>query len=228
MSEFLFKVFPYIAFFIAIFVGFYRYFQNRFSYSSLSSQFIEKRVLFWGSVPFHYGIIIILSAHIIAALFPALWSRLLGNPLRLYFLEVTGYALGIFTIFGICTIILRRFLNPSVRSVTSIFDWFLLLALLFQVFTGTYIAITYRWGGLWYLHTAVPWLESLVKLKPDISTIENLPALARIHFFSAFLIIGLFPFTRLVHIFTVPLGYLWRPYQLVIWNASLKEAVKRG
>lgn len=216
----LYVVFPYLAFFIAVAIGLYRYFTDRFSYSSLSSQFLENRQLFWGSVPWHYGIIMILLAHIIAAIFPSFWQNLLGDTGRLYFLEITGIALGITVIIGLLILILRRITNPRVFAVTSILDWLLLADLLFQVVLGVYIAVSYRWGGLWYLNTAVPWLASLVKLNPDISTITPLPLAVKLHFLNAFVVIGLFPFTRLVHIFTVPPGYLWKPYQRVVWNRS--------
>ncbi len=64
MRSFFFIVVPYVAWTLAILVGLYRYFTNRFSYSSLSSELLEKRQLLWGSVPFHYGLILILLAHI--------------------------------------------------------------------------------------------------------------------------------------------------------------------
>jgi len=221
MSDYiLFVVFPYLAFFIAVVVGLYRYFTDRFSYSSLSSQFLENRQLFWGSVPWHYGIILILFAHVFAAVFPSFWQNLLGTEARLYFLEITGMVLGIMVVAGILLLIFRRLTQPRIFAVTSLLDWLLLLDLLLQVVLGVYIAITYRWGGLWYLHTAAPWLRSLVQLNPDISTLTPLPFLVKLHFFNAFVVIGLFPFTRLVHIFTVPPGYLWKPYQLVIWHRA--------
>ena len=66
MQNFFFIAFPYIALILAIGVGLYRYFSHRFTYSSLSSQLLENRHLFWGSVSWHYGITLILVAHIIA------------------------------------------------------------------------------------------------------------------------------------------------------------------
>ena len=71
MKSLFFIVLPYVAFTLAILAGLYRYFTNRFSYSSLSSELLEKRLLFWGSVPWHYGIILILLAHLLAGLFPS-------------------------------------------------------------------------------------------------------------------------------------------------------------
>jgi nitrate reductase gamma subunit len=217
-DAFLFLSFPYVALILAVAVGTYRYFDDRFSYTALSSQLLENRQLFWGSVSWHYGIVIILMAHLLAALFPDSWALLFGTPIRLYVLEVTGLSLGFFTIFGIGLLIMRRIANPRLQSITSVMDWGLLVALLLQAASGVYVAIVYRWGAGWYVYTAVPWLWSLVRLDPQLGPLSALPWIVKFHFFNAFVLIALFPFTRLVHLFTVPITYLWRPYQVVIWN----------
>jgi len=214
----LFVVFPYVATVVAIGMGVYRYFNNRFSYSSLSSQFLENRTLFWGSVPWHYGIILILGAHVLALLFPAQWADLIAPQFRLYLLEITGLALAVVTIIGLALLIIRRLRNSRAFAVTSRMDWILLLLLLSQVVLGFWIALFYRWGSDWYLHTAVPWLTSLVTFNPQIQYVAALPWVVKLHLLGGFLIILLFPFTRLVHLVTFPFTYLWRPIQVVIWN----------
>ncbi len=114
----LFAVFPYVAVVLAVLVGIYRFFNDRFSYSSFSSQFLENRTLFWGSVPWHYGILIILLAHLLAFLFPTLWAAFIAEPVRLYVLEVTGLALAAATIVGLTLLVVRRLRNPRVLIVT--------------------------------------------------------------------------------------------------------------
>jgi nitrate reductase gamma subunit len=213
----LFGVFPYVAVALMIGVGFYRYCVDRYSWSSQSSQFLESRVLYWGSVPWHYAILIILAAHFLAFLVPSGWGVVLGNPLRLYLLEVSGMALGVSTLIAVVLLIFRRLLNERVSSVTTVVDWLVLVTLLVQVATGVYIAFTLRWGSVWYLHTASPWLWSLLKLDPQVHYLAALPAVVKLHAFNAFLIIALFPFSRLVHVVSVPLAYLSRPYQVVVW-----------
>ena len=94
----LFVVFPYVAVVIAVVVGIYRYRNSRYTYSSLSSQFLENRTLFWGSAPWHYGVILILTAHGLALLFPKLWGDLLSDQIRLYVLEISGLALALMTV----------------------------------------------------------------------------------------------------------------------------------
>jgi nitrate reductase gamma subunit len=213
----LFGIFPYVAVALAVAVGFYRYFIDRYSWSSQSSQFLESRVLFWGSVPWHYAILLILLAHLLAFLFPEGWGVVLGRPLRLYMLEVSGMALGIATVVAVALLILRRATNDRVAAVTSVVDWVLLAALLVQVATGVYIAFTLRWGGVWYLHTASPWLWSLVKLDPQVQYLAVLPVVVKVHAVNAFFLVAIFPFSRLVHVISVPLSYLARPYQVVVW-----------
>ena len=219
----LFGVFPYVAVALMIGVGIYRYFVNRYSWSSQSSQFLESRVLFWGSIPWHYAILIILLAHFLAFLVPSGWAVLLGKPLRLYILEVTGLALGISTLIAIALLIFRRVTNVRVAAVTTLIDWLVLAALFLQVATGVYIAFTLRWGSVWYLHTATPWLWSLLKLDPQMQYLAALPFVVKLHAFNAFLILALFPFSRLVHVVSVPLTYLSRPYQVVIWYRQRRE-----
>jgi len=214
----LFAVFPYVAFSLAVAVGAYRYFYDRSSYSSFSTQFLENRWLFWGSVPWHYGLLIVLLAHLLGALFPGTWATLFGKPPQLYILEVAGLGLGFFTLAGIGLLLMRRLTNPRVRRVTSVMDWILLVGLLLQVASGVDIALVHRWGSVWYLSTAVPWLRSLVLLNPKVDLIAQLPWTAKFHIFNAFVLFSLFPFTQLVHIFTIPITSLWRPYQVVIWN----------
>lgn len=223
----LFAVFPYIAIVLAVVVGIYRYNIDKFSYSSFSSQFLENRQLFWGSVSWHYGILLILIAHILAALFPHTWALLIAAPVRLYVLEVTGLALALLAIVGLVILIIRRLTNDRILAVTSPMDWVLLGALLIQVSLGFWVALFYRWGADWYLHAAVPWLASLVKLNPQIQSVTALPLVVKLHMLGGFFIIGLIPFTRLVHIFTVPIGYLWRPFQVVIWNRRAKEGQEK-
>ena len=217
-NVFLWAVFPYMAVAIAVIVGLYRYFGDRFSFSSQSSQFLENRLSFWGSTMWHYGIILILIPHTLGFLFPKAWAALIADQTRLYVLEITGLALAVMAILGLTILIVRRLTNARAQSVTSGMDWVLLAALMVQVVMGFWIAFFYRWGSEWYLHTSVPWLISLAAFNPQIQYVTAMPLPVKIHMINAFIILALFPFTRLVHVVTLPLPYLLRPYQVVIWN----------
>jgi len=218
MTEFLFGSFPYAAVLLAVAAGVVRYFSDRFSFTSHSTQFLENRWLFWGSIPWHYGILTVLLGHLLAALFPGAWGGLIGSPLRLFLVEATGFALGLLALFGCAALLMRRLLRPRLLAVTTTVDWILLLVLLLQVASGVYIAWTYRWGAAWYLHTAVPWLGSLVRLRPETALVASLPWAVKFHLVNAFVLVAVLPFTRLVHLFTVPVSYAWRPYLLFFWN----------
>src|SRR5579883_1024835 len=228
MDTVLFVVFPYVAVILAVGVGLYRYFSRRYTYSSLSSQLLENGKLFWGSVPWHYGITLILLAHFLAWLFPGVAASILGSGTRLFIFEAIGLALALFAAVGLIVLIVRRLpTNSRAGSVASGMDWVLLIFLLIQVFTGIGVALFERWGSLWYLSTAVPWLWSLLRLHPDTSTVVALPGLIQFHLVWGFAIVLLFPFSRLVHIFAIPLEYLWRPYQIVIWYQEPRRADQR-
>lgn len=214
----IFAIFPYISLLVAIIFSLYRYFSDRFSFSSFSSQFLESKKLFYGSIGWHYGIIVILFFHILVFLFPDLIRNFLSKTSNLYLFEISGMGIAFFTILGLSLLLFRRIIDRRIISLSTFFDYLLLFLLLIQVLTGLYIAIFKRWGALWSLDTAVPYLWSLLKFKPDISYIKNFPFLVKLHFFNAFLLIFIFPFTRLIHIFTFPVRYILRPYQVVVWN----------
>lgn len=218
----LFSIFPYLAVALAVSVGLYRYFFDRFSWSSQSSQLLESRALYWGSVAWHYPVVLILLAHLLALLAPAWWGALLGRPVRLYLLEAAGLALGLCALAGLLLLMVRRAMNGKVLAATTPLDWIVLFSLLLQTVTGIFIAFTLRWGSLWYLHTAVPWLWSLAALDPQVQLVAVLPLMVQVHAVNAFVLIALFPFSRLVHIVSIPLPYLWRPPQVTVWNGRRK------
>jgi nitrate reductase gamma subunit len=229
MSQvFLFAILPYVA--VAVFaVGMaWRWATNPSSFSTRSSQFLESRALFWGSVTWHYAVLLVLGAHLVAVLFPGAWGALLGAPGRLVFLEITGLALGLLSLAAVVLLAIRRLSSGRVLAVTSRVDLVLLALLAIQVGTGVWVALTLRWGSVWYLHTAVPWLHSLARLDPRVEYAALLPGVVQVHALCAFALLALAPFSRLVHVLTIPLPYLWRPHQLVIWNRERTRAGTHG
>jgi nitrate reductase gamma subunit len=229
MNEVLFAAFPYLAVVVAILGGVHRYRHDRFSYSTLSSQLLENRTLFWGSVPWHYGIVVVLLAHLLGFLMPGMWARITSAPTALYTIEIVGFAFGLAALVGLCVLFVRRLTMERILAVTSPMDWALLVVLLVQVALGVWVSLVYRWGADWYVDTAVPWLVSLVSLNPQIQYVSSLPLAVKLHMLNGFLVIALFPFSRLVHLIMFPFWYLWRPYQLVIRNRAVgTRAVETG
>jgi len=217
LDVFLFGALPYVAMTVFFIVTIQRYRQDSFTYSSLSSQFLENRQHFWSLVPFHYGLLVVLAGHVVAFLIPRSILAWNARPMRLYVLEVTALICGILTVVGLIMALTRRFRSNKVRGVTTMSDWVLFAILLFQVTTGVLMAVFVGWGSSWFAAAVAPYLWSLVKLQPEINFVIGMPWLVKLHIVSAWVLIGFFPFTRLVHVLVVPNQYLWRRMQVVRW-----------
>lgn len=216
MNTLLFVVFPYVAAALAVVVTILRWRRHPFSVSALSSQLLEKRKLYWGSVSFHWGISLILLLHLAVLVIPRGFELWNGAPLRLYLLEATGLALALWAGGGLAILLYRRFTTPRVQAVTSRADVLVLVIIAVSIVTGVWIAVGYRWGSFWGTAVFVPYVWSLLTLQPRPELVEALPWVLKTHVLTAFVFLVAFPFTRLVHIITVPLGYLTRPWQKVI------------
>ena len=214
----LFGIAPYVAIALAVGVSIYRYRTRKFSYSSLSSQLLEHKLLFWGSIPFHWGLVTILLGHFAAFLVPQAILAWNGHPLRLLLLEGTGLALGLWALAGLFVLFMRRMNHPRIQAVSTGMDFVTLAVLLVSVTTGVATAISYRWGSNWFAAVASPYLWSLLALQPRTELVASLPFLVKLHIFNFWVFLAIFPFTRLVHILTVPFQYLVRPWQIVVWN----------
>ena len=219
----LYGIYPYVALSVFVIFSIHRYITHKYSYSSLSSQFLENRVHFWGLVPFHYGLIFVLTGHLIAFLLPAQILAWNSNFTRLVILEVSAFVGGILAFIGMLGIFYRRLKYPRIKMVTNTMDWIILGLILLQIMAGLWTAIFYSWGSSWYASSASPYLWSIFQLSPDIGYIVPLPLIVRLHVIGAWSILFLFPFSRLVHVLVVPNPYLWRSPQMVRWYWNRKK-----
>jgi len=217
-DQLLFGTLPYVAATLAVVVTVIRWRRHPFSVSSLSSQLLESRKLYWGSVPFHWGISLILVGHLVALIIPRGVQAWNGNPLRLYALEATGLALALWAAFGISVLIYRRLSDARVQAVTTKMDVAVLVVVAAQIATGIWVAVDHRWGSYWGTSVLSPYIWSLLSFQPDPSYVTPLPWAVKLHILSFFAFVGLFAFSRLVHIITLPLQYLFRPWQKVTAN----------
>lgn len=201
----------------------FRYFNFGFKVSSLSSQFLESRELFYGSQPFHWGLMFLFFGHLIGFLFPK--SVLLWNsvPLRLIIIEIAAFGFGLTALFGLIILILRRVKDHRLLMVTNKMDVVVYLVLSVQIISGLYVAFFARWGSSWFASVITPYLKSILFFNPDINAVVTLPLSVKIHIVSAFVMIGIIPFTRFVHFLVFPFSYFWRSYQYVIWNWDRKQ-----
>ncbi len=215
-NDLLFVVLPYAAVVTLVVVTIARWRLHPFTVSSLSSQLLESRLLYWGSVSFHWGLIIVLLGHLAALLVPRTFEIWNGVSFQLLLLEVTGLAMGLLALFGVVTLIYRRLTVARVRAVTSRMDAVVLALVFVQIATGIWIAVAYRWGSFWGTSVFVPYVRSLLTLSPRPELVATLPIILKTHVLAFYALLAVFPFTRLVHIITLPLGYLNRPWQRVV------------
>jgi len=217
LNNFFFVAVPYAA--LAIFLAgtIFKYRSLKFQYSSLSSQFLEGNQLFWGIIPFHWGIVTVFLGHLAAFLVPRGILAWNSQPLRLIILEATAFAFALCVLVGLVLLMYRRFRNDRVKMVTNRMDQVLEWLLLAQVILGCWVAIGYRWGSSWFASDLTPYLWSIFRLEPQTAAVAAMPLVVKLHIVGAFLILLIFPFTRLVHFLVAPFHYTWRPYQRVIW-----------
>ncbi len=221
-NQFLFIGLPYVAMIVFLVGTILRYRSWGFKVTSLSSQFLEGKRLFWGSVPFHVGILVVFCGHLLAFLVPRGVLAWNGDPVRLLILQVTAFSFGLSVLVGLVGLMVRRFTNARVRMVTTKMDIVIEVLLLAQVLLGLYTALYFRWGSSWFAADLSPYLWSLFEAKPNIVAVSALPWVIKLHIVNAFLIIGIFPFTRLIHVLVAPLHYIMRPNQVVMWNWERK------
>lgn len=216
-------VLPYIALAIFCIVTPYRYVKEKFTVSSLSSQFLESKFLLFGTLPFHIGIIMLFIGHLLLFLFPDTFRNALSNSVTLYLFEILFLTFALSALVGILNLVVRRFTNGKVWRVTTMMDILTLFILLLQIGIGIYVATFYRWGSNWFTTFVSPYLHGLVTFSPSIESIKDLPMMIKIHIILGTFIFGLFPFTRLVHMIVAPFHYLARSYQRVIWNVDWRR-----
>jgi nitrate reductase gamma subunit len=223
LNNFLLIGLPYAAIVLAIVGSIWRYRSTKFKYSSLSSQFLEGRQLFWGSVPFHWGMLVLFFGHLIGFLFPSSVLAWNSEPVRLIIIEISAFIFAVAVLIGLINLLYRRLTHERIRVVSSRMDYGILILLLLQVITGMWIAYSFRWGSSWFASVITPYLWSIFTFQPDIAAVSAFPWMVKLHIIGAYLIVLLLPFTRLVHFLVPPINYLWRPYQQVYWNWDKKK-----
>ncbi|MEV0272643.1 respiratory nitrate reductase subunit gamma [Hamadaea sp. NPDC050747] len=216
MNTLLWVVYPYVA--VAILVGglVWRYRYDKFGWTTRSSQLYETTVLRWGSPLFHFGILLVLLGHIGGLLIPKSWTEAAGISEHMYHLAAVflGTVAGFCTLIGMAILILRRRLTGPVFAATTKNDKAMYLVLASVIVLGLWATVkaNLAGGGYDYRETVSPWFRSLFVLQPDPALMTNVPATFQTHVIAAFALFAFWPFTRLVHAFSAPVGYLTRPY----------------
>ena len=220
LDQFLWVIFPYICLLSFIIGHIFRFKYDQFNWTAKSSEFIEKKSLKWGSLMFHIGIVPVFLGHVAGLGIPKSWTRAVGISDHLYHMGAVygGGFFGIITLIGMFLLTFRRLTKEAVRKLSSTSDIIVNLLLLFIVFIGVY-ATFFTIPEFDYRETISIWFRGLFILQPDYSYMLSVPLGFKLHVLTGFLIIGLWPYTRLVHVWSAPLSYTGRSYIIYRKNA---------
>ncbi|MBX3098577.1 MAG: respiratory nitrate reductase subunit gamma [Salinibacterium sp.] len=227
-------VFPYIA--VASFVigHLLRYRYDKFGWTSRSSQIYESKLLRWGSPMFHYGILGVFAGHVVGLLVPREWMEFFGVSEHLYHLGATwiGTVVAFVTIAGLVILLSRRGAIRRVARVTSVMDVVMYLFLAGSLVLGTIAVVQFQvlGAGYDYRGSVSPWIRSLIFFQPDAALMAGVPLMFQLHVLCSTTLFLIWPYTRLVHVLSVPIGYLFRPYVVYRSRDAHRgaRAVRRG
>jgi respiratory nitrate reductase gamma subunit len=216
VAVFLWIVLPYLA--IATFVvgHVWRFRRDQFTWTTRSTQLLESRLLKFGGPLFHYGLLAVIGGHVIGILIPQSFTESLGISESLYrdFSATMGTLAGTAMLAGLLILLYRRATDRRVQATTRRMDVAVLALLAFMAATGMWNTVFENvvQGGYKYRATVSPWFRGLFLLDPKASLMSGgaIPLSYQLHAVAGWLLIGLWPFTRLVHAWSVPLAYIRR------------------
>lgn len=223
--ELLFTIFPYLCLVTFVVGHTYRYITDRYAWNAHSSQFLDKKSLFWGSVLFHVGIILTFVGHAGGLLIPQKYYDLFGisSDMHLAIAHWSGEVVGIAAFVGCLLLLWRRLTNHRVKAAGTLNDLITLTGLSLVITTGVYNVF---FGNYDVLDSVAPWIRGIVFFQPDADLMRPVPLSFKIHVTAAWALLGFSPFSRLVHIWSVPVFYFFR--RRIIFRRRPEKAERIG
>lgn len=220
MNFFLFQIYPYIALTVLAVGSIARYERDPFTWKSSSSQLLRRRQLILGSVLFHVGVLVIFFGHLIGLLTPIWVFDMLhvGHGFKQGLAIVAGGVAGIMALAGGTLLLHRRLTDPRILATSSFSDIAVLVLLMIQLVLGILtISISIRNMDGHEMVRFMTWSQGIFTFRADAWTLAaDASPIFKAHIFLGLTIFLIFPFTRLVHMLSAPVRYLWRPgYQVV-------------
>lgn len=216
MTTVLWLTVPYVAFTSFLVGHLWRYRHDQFGWTTRSSQLYESRLLRLGSPLFHFGLLAVLAGHVLGIGIPASWTDALGvSEFAYHIMSVSfGSLAGLATVAGLAILLYRRITVVAVRKATTRLDKLMYALLGAAILTGMVntLGSNLIGAGYNYRETVAPWFRSLFTVSPQPELMANTPVSFQIHNLVVLTLLGVWPYTRLVHVFSAPLGYLTRPY----------------
>jgi nitrate reductase gamma subunit len=209
----LYAIVPYAA--IAAFVvgHLWRYRRDQYHWTSRSSQMLESRWLRYGSVAFHYGAFAAIGGHVLGVLIPASWTDAAGISEDAYHLisAVGGLTAGAAVTAGLVILVWRRARFPRVRVTTKRIDVAVFALLALGILTGMAVTVLNSIAdNIHYRENVAPWFRSLFVLDPDVEAMGEAHWVSQLHVSSAWLLYALWPWSRLVHAWSIPVDWFRR------------------
>ncbi len=216
-ATFFFVIFPYICLSIFVVGHIWRYKHDQFGWTSRTSQLMESKWLAWGSPLFHFGALFVIAGHIGGLLIPASWTRALGISDHLYhnIAVAAGTTAGVVLTVGLVILVVRRFFySERIKVSTTKADYLVYILLSLAIILGMWqtISINIFGAGFEYRGTVSVWFRQIFYFNPDPTLMLQAPFLFQAHAIVGILILAVWPFTRLVHVWSIPVAYLARPY----------------
>lgn len=221
LQKFIFAVYPYIALTVFFIGSWIRYDHEQYTWKTDSSQLLSKKYMIFASNFFHIGVLAIFGGHFAGLVLPhALWLALGVSDMQHQWLAIAaGTVFGLMCLLGGAVLWLRRSFNPRVRAAGRPMDLFILSWLMITLMLGLStipVSIGHANHSDPEIMIALSgWVQSILTLNPQPELLEIVDPIFKTHLFFGMTVFLLFPFTRLVHILTVPLNYLGRAYQIV-------------
>ena len=236
MDTFLWVIVPYLCLATFVIGHFWRYRYDKFGWTTRSSQLYESRLLRIGSPLFHFGILVVIVGHVAGLVIPRAWTDALGISDDMYHVAALGLGTiaGIATLAGVVILIYRRRTTGPVFMATTKNDKGMYVVLVAAIVAGlatTLLSVLGPHQEVTYRDTVAPWFRSLFILQPDIQAMAAASLDFQIHTLIGMALFMIWPFTRLVHAFTAPLHYLFRPY--IVYRSrdarpTTARAIRRG
>jgi nitrate reductase gamma subunit len=224
--------YPYVCLAVFVVGHVWRYRYDKFGWTTRSSQLYESRLLRWASPLFHFGILAVFLGHVMGLGVPKSWTEAVGLSEGAYHAMAIsiGAIAGVCTVVGMVLLIYRRRTTGPVFSATTRMDKAMYLVLAVVIFLGMWNTIAgsvLNLGGHYdYREGVSVWFRGIFYLDPQPELMATAPLGFQLHSAAAFLLFALWPFTRLVHVFSVPIWYLGRPY--VVYRSREDRLGSRG
>ncbi|MFZ2175526.1 MAG: respiratory nitrate reductase subunit gamma [Rhodococcus sp. (in: high G+C Gram-positive bacteria)] len=228
-GELFWDIVPYVTLAIFLIGTWWRFRYDKFGWTTRSSQLYEHRLLRIGSPLFHFGILVVIVGHVIGLVIPQSWTDAIGMSQHTYHVQalVLGAIAGVATLAGALLLVYRRRTRGPVFMATTWNDKLMYAVLLAAIIAG--LATTLLGAGIVgeetnYRETVSPWFRSIWILQPRGDLMAEASLAFHIHVAIALVLFALWPFTRLVHAFSAPIAYLFRPY--IVYRS--RDEARRG